>query len=339
MEKHNKYIKDLINRYIYQVTKNLPVKSSKDIEEELQTLIYDMLEDRTGTKEPTKEDIDSVLIELGNPSDLADKYRDKSRYLIGPSLYPAYLTTLKIVIAATLLGLSIVAILGLITSSDTIWYEYLGNWIVTSLGGLMSAFAWVTIIFAIFEWRDVKLTNLLPEWEPSSLPPVESKEVSIPIAGPIANIVFSILFLTVLISSPHFIGIFFFSDHSQVVSFFDTEVIKSVLPLFAVCSGLSIVKSIWEIIERKISFKYAIFTVVNNLITIAILIIIFTMFPIWNPNFIEEIKVFFNAIDNAAVISVWNQLTSNLIIFLVIIYLIDCVTVMYKALKYDRKLI
>lgn len=337
MEKQNKYLDDIIERYIYQVTKNLPTKNSKDIEEELKTLISDMLEDRTGPNEPTKEDINSVLIELGNPTDLADKYRDKSRYLIGPAIFPAYLTTLRIVLAATLLGLSVVAILGVITSTDKIWYEYLVDWIATSINGLFSAFAWVTIIFAIFEWRGVKLNEILPEWEPSSLPPVASKEISIPIGGPIANIIFQIILLTILITAPHFIGIFRFTDHTQIVSIFDNEVLKTTLPLFTICIGLSIVKSIWEIIEHRISMKYAIFTTINNLITLVILVIIFTQFPIWNPTFTEELMVL-SKVNISTVASLWKQLTANFIIIFVIIYTLDSVIVMYKALKYDKKL-
>ena len=54
---------DIIIRYVYAVTKNLPLKARKDIEEELKTLIYDMLEERMGETEPTKKDIEMVLLE------------------------------------------------------------------------------------------------------------------------------------------------------------------------------------------------------------------------------------------------------------------------------------
>ena len=65
---------DLIERYIYAVTKKLPKRMREDISKELYSLIMDMLESRCGEIKPTDKDIRVVLTELGTPSDLANNF-------------------------------------------------------------------------------------------------------------------------------------------------------------------------------------------------------------------------------------------------------------------------
>jgi hypothetical protein len=97
---------DLIDRYVYAVTKNLPPKQRTDIEKELRTLIDDMVEEcgEPGTYEGK---VKNVLTGLGSPEKLADNYRDSKRYLIGPNYIDQYFMILKIVFAAVLIGVTV----------------------------------------------------------------------------------------------------------------------------------------------------------------------------------------------------------------------------------------
>jgi hypothetical protein len=341
MNKQNNYVEDMINRYIYQVTKNLSSKIRKDIEDELKTLIYDMLEDRTAEKQPAKGDIDAVLTELGSPFALAEKYGDKTHYLIGPAVFPTYLFVLKIVFLATLLGMTIATILDLLTSADALWYEYLGSLFFNLIGGIVVAFGWVTVVFAIFEWRGVNLKELVPEWEVSALPEVPKREIAIPIWEPIVGIVFTIIVMIIFLFQPQLMGTYHFlagtySDGMKTIPFFDLEVLKTALPLFLICMSLGILKNIWEIIDRRYSIQYAIVTLITNIVEIVLTIIIFKGFPIWNQNFVTEINHLFNLSSDPTINSIWNTINSNLVIVIVLILIIDAATTMYKALKYDR---
>ena len=80
----------MINRYIYAVTRELPEKSRKEIANELKELIDDMLGGMNQAMS-AEEKIEQVLRELGNPKELANRYRGKSRYLIGPKYFDKYL--------------------------------------------------------------------------------------------------------------------------------------------------------------------------------------------------------------------------------------------------------
>jgi hypothetical protein len=334
-------IEDIVNRYIYQVSKHIAPPLRSDIEKELKTLIYDMLEDKTQDNIPTKEDIYSVLRELGSPTDLAEKYRDKSRYLIGPSIFPAYLLIMKIVLAATLLGMTIVTVLDLLTAPNSgLWYEYVGNWFIGMVSGFFMSFAWVTIIFAIFEWRGVNLKELMPEWDVTTLPPIPEHEVSLPLWEPIVGIIFTIFIMIIFLSAPQLIGVYYWNNTvMNTIPIFDLKVLRDTLPLFLICMGLGLLKNIWEIVDRRYSIKYAIFTFVANTIEIILTIIIFTQFPIWNKDFIVKLNDLFHITTDPTLSSIWNILTSNIYLIMVVIYLIDTVSIIYKSLKNENKFI
>ena len=98
---------DLVDRYIWAVVKRLPAELRDDVADELRTTVADMLEERGAEGDASVRD---VLLELGDPAELALGYTGGRRYLIGPGLYPMYSRLLRlllsivvpIVLAATL---------------------------------------------------------------------------------------------------------------------------------------------------------------------------------------------------------------------------------------------
>ena len=52
---------DMVERYIYAVTKRMPRKQQEDVSLELKGLIEDMLMERCGGEQPGTEDIQAVL--------------------------------------------------------------------------------------------------------------------------------------------------------------------------------------------------------------------------------------------------------------------------------------
>lgn len=66
---------DLIKRYVYAVTKELPESQREEIRLELTSLIEDMVQERG------EGSVESILLELGDPKRLAEKYREKPKYI------------------------------------------------------------------------------------------------------------------------------------------------------------------------------------------------------------------------------------------------------------------
>lgn len=326
MEK-KKYEDEMIERYIYQVKKQLP-SQVKDIEEEVRGLIYDMLEELTKGDAPTKQNVDEVLTKLGNPAVLAENYRGKARYLIGPGLFPTYLMILKIVLPTVFLGMSIVTIIELLTDGGQIWYHYLGSWFGGLFNALLGAFAYVTCIFAVLEYRGVSTKELTEEWEVSSLPPVPKSDTVISMGESIVGIVFHIFLMILIASAPQLIGAFFFSNNELTnVPVFDLEVLNNILPLFLISIGLGILKSAYGLIERSYNLRYAVVSTICSLAELILALIIFAGYPIWN-------QAFPDAFGEVTVIrSIWDAITSNFVIFLIIVFIIELVTVLYKTFK------
>lgn len=97
---------DLIERYLYAITRHLPSAQRSDVAEELRTLISDMLDERCGSLPPTAKDVRVVLTELGTPGEMVRKYTSgEGECLIGQPYYAQYLYVLKIVLACVAGGM------------------------------------------------------------------------------------------------------------------------------------------------------------------------------------------------------------------------------------------
>ncbi|NLO46675.1 MAG: hypothetical protein GX107_09345, partial [Clostridiales bacterium] len=80
----------LIDRYIEEVTDQLPEKERAEVALALETRIQAQLPSPS-----CQADILILLESLGDPNQLADSYRTDQRYLIGPRYYLQYLFVLR----------------------------------------------------------------------------------------------------------------------------------------------------------------------------------------------------------------------------------------------------
>lgn len=224
---------NLIDKYIAAVGKHLPRKNRADIEAEIRSTLEDMLEER---KQATDEAEDKTLIELlkeyGAPRDVAASYTGP-RYLIGPRVYPTFELVTKIVVAVllavTLVGLGI----GLSRSSlaGPEFLKTVGEGALNLLGGLITAFGNIVLVFAILERvLPAKEFEEEEEWNPAELAK-EPDPDRIKFGEQIFEMFFLVLFLIVFNLYPEIIGIGFFNDNDWVfISPILTDAFFSYLP-------------------------------------------------------------------------------------------------------------
>lgn len=199
-----------------------------------------MVEDRAQTKvdQADEEIIVGVLREFGSPSQVADSYQPRKSYLIGPELYPIFKLVLTIVVSV-LSALALVGIFVSAISSDeflTTFVNQLTGGFFDYLGGLISVFANIVIIFAIIE-RIVPAADLTREmkdeegkWDPRSLPAPED-DTHVSRFGAIVGLVFAVIFLAWLNSYPNQIGIFYFNEEQiSFISILSPNFFETVLP-------------------------------------------------------------------------------------------------------------
>src|SRR5690606_39943841 len=102
---------EMIERYVYDVTRRLSQSQREDVEKELRGLIADMLDERIGDDEATESHIEEVLLELGDPRKLARQYGGKNKYIIGPLFFDPYMTVLKISLISIVVAMGVVFVI------------------------------------------------------------------------------------------------------------------------------------------------------------------------------------------------------------------------------------
>ncbi len=268
---------EMIERYLYEVSRRLPMKQRKDIEEELRSLILDNLEDRT-TKEPTKQDIEAVLLELGPPVKVAASYRGTPRYLIGPEVYDLYILVLKILIGVTAGGLLIAHVLSLF-SGDLSGSEMLastGKFLLNVLMTSITVVGWITIIFASIQLskKNAEVAGILEEdeWHPSKLPVVPDKKERVKPFEMAIGISITVILLALFNLFPDKVGIYYMVDGVwSMVSLFSLEAMAVYVPMWSVLWVLSLVQQVWLLRDGQWKRETHIFDIALSLLKIGVL--------------------------------------------------------------------
>jgi len=337
---------ELIERYVYAVVRQLPAKQRDDIDKELKSLINDMLEERCGDVAPTEHDVNVVLAELGKPSELAAKYDpDGERSLIGPRYYRRYIQTLKTALPFVALGLAIAGVLSILVEGvdknpvlsvngmDFSWAAAVGKWIGNIVTSLFAATAIITIIFAIFERKNVTLD----EDDISKLPAVPEKNQQIKKSECIVGIVLSVIFGAVFMFAPQIICAISTSGNDGVtaIPIFDTDVVRSLWPCWLAILALGIGNECFGLIEGVYSVRYAVVSVVVNVLSAVGVVIGFSRSDIMNPAFTEQIGGLFKLEDASEfIVSMFEHFNVFLIAVWLFALVISTIEVVVKAIKY-----
>lgn len=336
---NEKAMNDLIDRYVYQVVKQLPQAQRADIDKELRGLIDDMLSARTAN--PGKADVEAVLKELGHPFQLAAKYKGSSRFLIGPEYFDTYWFVLKIVLAAVAFGMALAQIIGNIVTPPTNIWMTIAMFFASIFSGLVQAFAWVTGIFALIEHfaREKPWKN--PEWKPGDLPPVPEQKAVIKKSEPIVGIIFSILWLILITTAPQLLGAYiapagqvtnWAGNLHAIVPIFNLTVLQQMMPLVVVIICLGIVKEVFRLAEGRYTVRLAIATTILNAATLILFIWVYGGPAIWNADFITALNVGWGADSTAA--HIWSIMPKILVGLAVFGNVVDSITAFARALRH-----
>lgn len=328
-----------LERYIYAVTKKLPEKQRGDIEKELRSLIGDMLADRVGEDEGSSDDMEAILIELGDPNELADRYREKKQYLVGPENYDTYMLVLKIVLAAVAFGITLALTIGSIFDPPVSFTEVIGGYFGALLNALFQAFAWVTVVFAIFEHYNFAVGKEFKdkEWTPAELPMLPVKEAEIKPIEAIIGIVFAILALILFNMYDHLIAIYFISDNAvrTVIPIFNHEVFRSLLPLLNIMLAVGITKELIKLMVRKWTVGLAVANMVFNLVSFVLFFLFINGEGLWSEAFTA---FWFDAglvPEGADPAYLWSRLISGITVVVAVALLIDTAVNLVKGFKYQ----
>ncbi|HEY1604055.1 MAG TPA: hypothetical protein VGF77_00485 [Allosphingosinicella sp.] len=166
---------NLVDRYIAAIRRSLPRNRAADISAELHDVIASRIEEREAMLgRPLDEDETKKLLrDFGHPWVVAARYW-KQQYLIGPDVFPFYLSVLRIVLAVVVAIFVVVAAVNLLFNDYDVLHA-----IGQALAGLwISALinvAIVTIVFVVLERAGFPAEHL-QKWDPGNLAEVKDKQ-------------------------------------------------------------------------------------------------------------------------------------------------------------------
>lgn len=335
----------LIDRYVYDVTRRLPEQDRDEVEKELKSHIYDMLPD-----DADEHDIEEVLYKLGSPASLAEKYRKKTRYLISPAKFDEYVRILKWVLPlAGIIALAVGTALGAVDviksgSIDFVYFmsSILSKGISVGISAVFHALVWTTIGFAIAEHIDIKTEERREQkWSIGELPhALPNDKNGIPLSDSIVELVVTILFsvLAILLCLGIIPFVFFIQyGDIQVRTLFSPEFLSACLPVI-------IITGVFGIIEQSIKIKVRRWTplvcsavIISNLISMGVFLPLLKHSNIFSAEFTAFVQTNnWGGNDLAKFLEIGGTRLIFIIIagIIVICSLVNCCIALYKTFRY-----
>ena len=309
--------------YIEEVVRRLPENKRQDIKEELRSLIEDQLEEENSS-------IEKVLESLGDPKILADKYMDRTAYLIGPNYYYAYIATLKLVIPIVLLAITIGTMVGLIFNGDLSFskvFEYFGSLFM----GALQAFIWITIGFAIAS----RVSDKQFEKEKWSIKDLDVKKVKNKKFSKIEGLVaifFTLIVLVIFNVYPEVIAIHSLSEQRDSVQIFNMDNFSVYLLWFNIAFALSFAHHFLKLLFETYKPLYAYISIPLNVLSTTIFVFAILQPDLLNANLTQELIAFGFSPEHD-----WLNILQTIILVIAILSVLGLVVETIKDLYYSFK--
>lgn len=320
---------DLIERYIYAVTRRLPSKLRAEVGEELRDLIDDMLTDRCGELTPQDKDVKVVLTELGSPAEVAEKYTaDSPKCLIGAPHYYTYTTVLKIVLCCVFFGITFASFIELLFGNSGVqWYSFVGNLVVNLFTALCACFTFITLLFAVFYRKGIDLgrDNSLDD-----LPSVPKKKEKI---GRVQSTIGIVFIMLVMLAFAVFPDVFVCFVNGTAIKIFNTEVMRSCWYIILIFSVLGIFRECVKLIEDRYNFRVMVVCIVTNLLSIAMCFWWLLRDNLINPIFQSSILDIFPS-DKEIVINMFSNFQYFLLFVITMALIMDTSEAVYRYYKF-----
>lgn len=198
---------ELVERYLQAIGQYLPADSRNDILAELRTELLEQMDARAEEwGRPLDEaDVAALLKVHGKPEAIALRYLPQ-RSLIGPTIFPFYLFTLRRALPLVLLVYALANAANLMLSAQS--GDLAGRIARATFGIVPVLFMFwgtVTIVFAVIEYAHKKPAACahLEQWDPLKLPalkaqePVKQKSFAIRVTELIVHLLWMLYVLTI----------------------------------------------------------------------------------------------------------------------------------------------
>jgi hypothetical protein len=318
---------NLIEIYIDQVIKYLPPAEREDVKKELYAHILSMLDE-----DHDETDMKKVLSELGDPVDLADKYRDKKRYLIGPKYYHSYMKVLKLIIPImAAVGMLAFFLDYIFANQNMSIIDAIAGCIISAIQAAAGVFTVFTIVFAVVEYSSTDKIIKKKKWNVEDLKKAEYIAQPIPKSEGIVSIIFSVLFFAILYYTPGLIG-WYVHENGMLVNtpLFDVNILSRYMPLITLAILFGVLTAILKIVFGYWNIRLAVVNALNNIFSAIVWSAILLSQKIFNPVIFEKASQVIG-ISLESMMRFWNIGIKVLVVLIIIGCIADSISKFKKA--------
>ena len=188
---------ELLERYLLQIRRYLPLKERDETIEELRSLVLDQVDGHPA--EDKEKALREILVNMGEPREVALRYNDKGP-IISREMEPIMTLVMKIVsITLPLVILFANSLAFLTQGGDPNFFDFLLNLVFaipSAFYSLAVAIGMIFIIFAIIErYANPQFVLDHKEFIPELLPELPKKEFKVSVLGSVITILVNILIL------------------------------------------------------------------------------------------------------------------------------------------------
>lgn len=328
-------MKNYIERYIAEVARRLPLEIQDDVSQELHSNILDML-----PSNPSDEDIEKVLYELGHPHKIALNY-DKNRYVVAPELYQDYKVVLKVVlITLGIITLVITSLAALLSISDlSPWQAILHIFdeiIPAVFHVLLLGFTGVTIGFWIAS-RD-SLIKKIKVWDVKNLPKLESKGKNVSrkrsIITLVVQTVFTLVYIYILLFSLDKFN--WYANGVFVATLFGADIIKPFVPFIITAESVALSSILLLVIQKSYKLTMTILYTIGNLSSGILIVIVMNTQGFISQNFIDNAAIQ-TQMTSGEFSNILNTLFVIISVFLFSLIIIDIVVHWFRLYRASKQ--
>ena len=335
--------RELMQRYIYQVTRRLAKDQREETARELEELITDMAE---------QKGMEEALKELGDPAVFAQKYREEPGWVIGPEYAEDYRWLLKIVLAAVALSVVVSGVVQGALQRDGA--GILTEAVSSAVTGALSAVGAVTVLFMILERRKIRVDFRKEfrmaegngaerrKWVPMLLPPVPDSRAEIKRSDEAVNLIFEALLAGLMIFAPWLFGAYAFENGTfiRTIPIFNLERWNIILPVLLISLAAGFSDDVVRLVCGCYCRTVLIVCLVSGAVQAVFAWILLKGLPFFNPSFVQELRQEFDWQGTKGdLLTLYGTGRLETIVLLVIwaCILIETGVTVYKTVRYAEK--
>ncbi len=239
---------ELLDRYLLQIEKFLPLKDREDIIQELKSLLLEDLDNRMMEGGNQDDNLYQVIKEYGEPREVALRYRSDSP-IFSREMEPFLYMVLKIVMITTPAAILLAKSIDFLNSGDPFNFINLLINMLYSIPDMFSAAVtaagFVFILFYLIEkYAKPNIKLDVPEFEPKHLPQVPRKVYKVSLFESIFTIVASIVIIYLLNYQPGLIAIYYDGDSIPLLNNGFTKLLPVINTSILFAAGIAIAHAI-----------------------------------------------------------------------------------------------